>query len=135
VRSYDKDTQNRLIPTSNIWATHVSRSAHIDMDTVVDTFETVTGASAIPDGMIAEGRPVVNTSQHIVYARSEIRLRILKNPRIRQVILIEWRAMVTNLFRRATLSVAPALVPVGCRRVVLQLLKGSENEESMGWKV
>jgi len=74
---------NRLIPTSNIWATHVSWSTHIDVNTIVNTFETVTGTSAIPDGMIAEGRPVVNTSQHVVYARSEIRLRILKNPRIK----------------------------------------------------
>jgi hypothetical protein len=46
--------------------THVSISTNVDVNVVVDGFETVAGASTITDGVVAECRPSVDSSQHAV---------------------------------------------------------------------
>lgn len=50
----------------------MSRSTYVEMDSVMDGFKTVTGATAISDCMVAEGLPVVNAGQHVVNTRSKI---------------------------------------------------------------
>jgi len=49
------------------------------MNSVVNSFKTVARASAVTHRVITEGRPVVNTGQHVVSAGSNVRLSCLKN--------------------------------------------------------
>lgn len=45
----------------------------------MDSFETVAGASSVTYSMVAEGRPVSNTRQHVISARGEVVLGCLKD--------------------------------------------------------
>jgi len=50
----------------NGWIAHVPPTSDVDVNAIVNGFETVTGASSIADRMVTEGRPGGNSGQHIV---------------------------------------------------------------------
>jgi hypothetical protein len=69
----------------------MSCTSNQDMDAVVDTFETVSLALSISSGMVAEGFPVVNLSQHGVGVICNIPLRIAQNPIKEKVFIFRTR--------------------------------------------
>jgi len=87
--SMETERREWLLSTGNRWVTHMSCTSNQDMDAVVDTFETVGLALSISSGMIAEGFPVVNLSQHGVGVICNIPLRIAKNPIKEKVFIFE----------------------------------------------
>jgi hypothetical protein len=61
--------------TSNGRIGHLPNPTDVNMDAVVNGFETVTGATTIPNGMVAECRPGVDTCKHTVRVGRDIPLR------------------------------------------------------------
>ena len=75
--------------TSNSRVGHVASSSNVDMDSVMDSFNTITSASPIADSMVAESHPVADTGQHIVGTRGNVALRCLKNAISQNIIISE----------------------------------------------
>ena len=48
------------------WITHSSITSDVDVNTIVNAFETVTGASSITNRVVTESRPGSDSSQQIV---------------------------------------------------------------------
>jgi hypothetical protein len=117
-------TENGCASTSDRWVTHLSCASNQDMDAIVDTLETVSLALSISRGMIAEGFPVVNQSQHGISVICNVPLRIAQNP-IEEVFIPEQEKepqnKTTHCSTRRTLSVAVDSRLVGRRRVVRHL--------------
>ena len=65
----------------------MSTTAHVEVDRVMDSFETVAGASSVTYSMVTEGRPVGNTRQHVVSTRGEVVLPCLKDAKIKNQFL------------------------------------------------
>lgn len=54
---------------------HLPNPTDVDVDAVMNGFETVTSATTIADSMVAERRPGVDTCKHTVGAGCDIPLR------------------------------------------------------------
>lgn len=65
--------------TSDSRVCHVAPSADIDVNTVVNAFQAVTGTSTVTYSMVAECWPSVNSCQHVICAWRDIALRRSQN--------------------------------------------------------
>ena len=87
-----------------------------DVNSIVDGFQTVAPATAVTDGVVTEGVPGVNPSQHVVGFRGETPLRIgedTKEGKLLNLIGPGKQQVGTYARIRATSSVASGPVVVG----------------------
>jgi hypothetical protein len=61
--------------TGNGRVCHLAHSADIDVNTIVNGFQAVTGTSTVIHSMVAKCWPSVNSGQHVVSACRDIVLR------------------------------------------------------------
>ena len=111
-------------------------SSDINVNTIVDSFQTVAGATAVVRSVVAECRPGVHTGQEVVRLRRNVRLFSLKSTVACSLVSHNRHypcERLSHLFSSATLSFASASKVVGCLNVVRQLMYGSGKEGSMGW--
>jgi hypothetical protein len=67
--------------TSNGRIVHLPNPTDVNVDAVMNGFDTVTGATTIPDSVVAERIPGVNTCKHTVGARRDVTLCRTQNPK------------------------------------------------------
>lgn len=61
--------------TSNGRIGHLPIPTDVNMDAVMNGFETVTGATTISDSVVTERRPGMDTCKHTVGVRRDVTLR------------------------------------------------------------
>jgi hypothetical protein len=59
--------------------THLPIPSNVNVDSIVNGFQTVAGASTVSNSVVTERRPGMNTRQHTVCARRYVRLGRTKN--------------------------------------------------------
>lgn len=99
-------------------------------------FQAVAGTATVPESVVAESRPGVNSSQQVECLGRDIRLVRLERPvdiwirRLEQIPTL----VMCYLIKLWTLSCASEPSVVGCLSVVAQLSYGSGKLASIGWK-